>query len=632
MLDVMRKNVKSLSIFLWLVIISFIAFYGVTDRNPGETNSVAVVNGEKITFAAYKDEYLRTQEFFRNILKENAEEYLKNIDLKQMALDRLVEKILLIQTARKLGIGVTDEELVNKLRSFDVFLNERRTLDNDRIVSVLEKNRIEPKKFMDNLKQDILIEKMKKIIGDTAKISSYRVRDEYMKKNEKIEAEYVFVTNDFYKNDVNIKEADLKNYFEKSKEAYRLPKREKIKFIFIESKKNAKDISVREDELKIYYTKNIDKYKSKVKQVRARHILFALKPGIKKEDEDAVRKKAEKILNETKSGKDFVTLVKIYSNEPMAALRGGDLGYFQKGAMVPEFERAAFSLSKGEISDLVKTNFGYHIIKVEGILEPGEAVPFDYVKDEIRESIISEKAKNSGFAQANEVYQEWSRKKTDEKPEDIKGNKIISTEFENGKSLEGIGENPDIQKIVSKLKEGELAKPFFIERGEKGWVILQEEKEIPSSIPSFEEAKDRAARDFRASMSVRIVDEKIKEWAKELKENVPLKKIIDNKGLFVKDTGEITRSSNIPEIKDQEDFKGLVFSLSENKPVVFFKASDGYFLLKLVKKIPIDEKDFEKQKDELRKNLLESERTSLFTEELKNLRAQAQIETNKELM
>ena len=632
MLDVMRKNVKSLSIFLWLVIISFIAFYGVTDRNPGETNSVAVVNGEKITFAAYKDEYLRTQEFFRNILKENAEEYLKNIDLKQMALDRLVEKILLIQTARKLGIGVTDEELVNKLRSFDVFLNERRTLDNDRIVSVLEKNRIEPKKFMDNLKQDILIEKMKKIIGDTAKISSYRVRDEYMKKNEKIEAEYVFVTNDFYKNDVNIKEADLKNYFEKSKEAYRLPKREKIKFIFIESKKNAKDISVREDELKIYYTKNIDKYKSKVKQVRARHILFALKPGIKKEDEDAVRKKAEKILNETKSGKDFVTLVKIYSNEPMAALRGGDLGYFQKGAMVPEFERAAFSLSKGEISDLVKTNFGYHIIKVEGILEPGEAVPFDYVKDEIRESIISEKAKNSGFAQANEVYQEWSRKKTDEKPEDIKGNKIISAEFENGKSLEGIGENPDIQKIVSKLKEGELAKPFFIERGEKGWVILQEEKEIPSSIPSFEEAKDRAARDFRASMSVRIVDEKIKEWAKELKENVPLKKIIDNKGLFVKDTGEITRSSNIPEIKDQEDFKGLVFSLSENKPVVFFKASDGYFLLKLVKKIPIDEKDFEKQKDELRKNLLESERTSLFTEELKNLRAQAQIETNKELM
>ena len=632
MLDVMRKNVKSLSIFLWLVIISFIAFYGVTDRNPGETNSVAVVNGEKITFAAYKDEYLRTQEFFRNILKENAEEYLKNIDLKQMALDRLVEKILLIQTARKLGIGVTDEELVNKLRSFDVFLNERRTLDNDRIVSVLEKNRIEPKKFMDNLKQDILIEKMKKIIGDTAKISSYRVRDEYMKKNEKIEAEYVFVTNDFYKNDVNIKEADLKNYFEKSKEAYRLPKREKIKFIFIESKKNAKDISVREDELKIYYTKNIDKYKSKVKQVRARHILFALKPGIKKEDEDAVRKKAEKILNETKSGKDFVTLVKIYSNEPMAALRGGDLGYFQKGAMVPEFERAAFSLSKGEISDLVKTNFGYHIIKVEGILEPGEAVPFDYVKDEIRESIISEKAKNSGFAQANEVYQEWSRKKTDEKPEDIKGNKIISAEFENGKSLEGIGENPDIQKIVSKLKEGELAKPFFIERGEKGWVILQEEKEIPSSIPSFEEAKDRAARDFRASMSVRIVDEKIKEWAKELKENVPLKKIIDNKGLFVKDTGEITRSSNIPGIKDQEDFKGLVFSLSENKPVVFFKASDGYFLLKLVKKIPIDEKDFEKQKDELRKNLLESERTSLFTEELKNLRAQAQIETNKELM
>ncbi|OGL43720.1 MAG: hypothetical protein A2149_06225 [Candidatus Schekmanbacteria bacterium RBG_16_38_11] len=632
MLDAMRKNVKSLSIFLWLVIISFIAFYGVTNRNPSETNSVAVVNGERIPFSAYREEYFRTQEFFRNLLKENAEEYLKNIDLKKMTLDRLVEKTLLLQTAKKLGIGVTDEELVNRLKNFDVFLNERGVLDNDRIVSILEKNRIEPKKFIENLKQDILIEKMRKFIGDMAKVSSAQVRDEYMKRNEKIEAEYVFVPNDYYKNDVNVKEADLKNYFEKNKEAYRLPKREKIKYIFIESKNFAKDATVSEDEIKNYYKKNTDTYKAKAKQVRARHILFSLKPGTKKEQEDALKKKAENVLKEAKSGKDFVTLVKIYSDEPMAALRGGDLGYFQKGAMVPEFEKTAFSLNKGEVSDLVKTSFGYHIIKVEDILEPGDTVPLDYVKDEVRERIISEKGKKSGLAKASEVYQEWSRKKPGEKLEEIKGNKIISTEFENGKALEGIGKNPDIQKIVSKVKEGELAKPFFIERGEKGWVILQKEKEIPSSIPSFEEVKDRVARDLRTNMSAQLVDEKMKEWAKELKGNVSLKKIIDNKGIVVKETGEISRSSNMQGIRDQEDFKGLAFSLSENKPVVFFKVGDGYFLLKLVKKIPIDEKDFEKQKDELRKNLLESERNRIFTEELKNLRAQAKIETYKEIM
>jgi len=629
MLDAMRKNVKSLSIFLWLVIISFIAFYGVTTRNPRETTSVAVVNGDSIPFSSYREEYYRMQDFFRNLLKENADEYLKTIDLKKMVLDRLIEKILLIQMAKKLGVTATDGELINRLKNYDVFLNESGTLDKDRIVDILEKNRIDPKKFIENQKQEILVEKMKKIIEDSAKVSSSEVRDEYLRRNEKVVVEYVFIPNDFYKDKLDIKEADLKTYFEKNRDNYRKPKMEKIRYILIEPKKFEREVKVAEDEIKAYYNKNIDSYRAKLKEVKARHILFSLKPGAKKEEEEVVKKKAERVLKEAKSGKDFVALAQLYSDEPMATVRGGDLGFFGRGRMVPEFEKVAFSLGRGEISNLVRTNFGYHIIKVEEILEPGDPKPFDYVKDEIRKKIMSDKEKDLSLAKANEVFQEWSKQIAKANLDNIMGNKIINVEFEDGGVIEGIGRDTEFYKIVSSLKEGELAKPFLIG---KGWIILKLEKKIPSLTPPFEEVKEKVKRDLIINMSAQMVSEEIREWLKKLKEKISIRKIADDKGIGVKESGEINRDSNIPGVADQDNFKELAFSLSENRPAAFFKSKDGFYLLKLVKKIPIDERDYEKKKDEIYKNLLTEEKNRIFSKSIKNLRTQAKIETYTELL
>lgn len=628
MLDAMRKNIKSLSIFLWLVIISFIAFYGVTTRNPRETESVAVVNGDAISFSLYRQEYNKTQEFFRNILKENAEEYLKSVDLKKIVLDRLIERTLLCQLAKKMEINATDEELVNRLKRYEVFLNEKGDIDNDRIVNILEKNRIDPKNFMEEQKQEILVEKMKNLIEDSAKVSTSTVRDEYIKKYEKIMTEYMFVPNDFYKDNVNINESDLKNYFDKNKENYRKPKTRKIKYAIIDTREVDRDVKIGENEVGDYYNKNIDLYKAKNKEIKARHILFSLKPGAAKEKEEIVRKKAEKVLKEAKSGKDFTALAQLNSEEPMATISGGDLGYFSRGRMVPEFEKAAFSLQKGEISDLVKTNFGYHIIKVEDILEAGIPRPFESVKAEIRSKIINERKRNLGLEKANEVFNEWIKQKEKENLEEIKGNKVIGDDVEDEGFISGIGRNPDVSKILVTLKEGEISKPFLTG---KGWVVLKLEKIIPSSIPLFDETKDKVRRDIVAEKSSQILAERMKEWSKNLKEKVAFKQIIDKK-IVVKESGEINRDSNIAGISEQDNFKNSAFSLSEKNSVAYFKAKDGYFLINLIKKIPIDEKDFEKKKNELYKSLLIEEKNRVFTESIKNLKAQAKIETYKEFL
>ena len=628
MLDTFRKNIKSLSIFLWLVIISFIAFYGVYTRNPRETESVAVVNGDAISFSLYKQEYYKTQEFFRNILKENAEEYLKSIDLKKIVLDRLIERTLLCQLAKKMEITATDEELVDRLKRYEMFLNEKGDIDNDRIVNILEKNRIDPKNFMEEQKQEILVEKMKKLVEDSAKVSSSIVRDEYIKKYEKIMVEYVFVLNDFYKDNVNINESDLKSYFDKNKENYRKPKTRKIKYTIIDTRGVDKNIKVEENEVRDYYNKNIDLYRAKDKEVKARHILFSLKPGATKEEEEIVKKKAEKVLKEAKSGKDFTALAQLNSEEPMATINGGNLGYFSRGKMVPEFEKAAFSLQKGEISNLVKTNFGYHIVKVEDIIEAGIPIPFESVKGEIRAKITNEKKRNLGLEKANEVYNEWMKQKEKENLEEIKGNKVISDNIEDENFIEKIERSPEIIKILALLKEGEISKPFLTD---KGWIVLKVEKIMPASIPLFDEVKEKVRKDMIALKGSLILAEKMKEWSKNLKENINFKKIIDKK-IVIKESGEIGRSSNIAGISEQDNFKNSAFSLSEKNPVAYFKAKDGYFLINLIKKIPIDENDFEKKKNELYKSLLTEEKNRVFTESIKNLKAQANIETYKEFL
>ncbi|OGL39569.1 MAG: hypothetical protein A3C43_10775 [Candidatus Schekmanbacteria bacterium RIFCSPHIGHO2_02_FULL_38_11] len=628
MLDVMRKNIKSLSIFLWLVIFSFIAFYGVNTRNPSETESVAVVNGDAISFSLYRQEYYKTQEFFRNILKENADEYLKTVDLKKIVLDRLIERTLLSQLAKKMEITATDEELVDRLKKYDVFLNERGDIDNDRIVNVLEKNRIDPKNFMEEQKQEILVEKMKKLIEDSAKVSTSTVRDEYIKKYEKIMVEYAFTPNDFYNDNVNVNESDTKSYFDKNKENYRKPKIRKVKYTIIDTNGFDKDLKIGENEVRDYYNKNIDLYRAKNKEVRARHILFSLKPDAPKEEEEIVRKKAEKVLKEARNGKDFTALAQLNSDEPMATVSGGELGYFSKGRMVPEFEKAAFSLKKGEISDLVKTNFGYHIIKVEDILEAGTPRPFEYVKAEIRSKIINERKRSLGLEKANEVYNEWVKQKEKENLEEIRGNRIISDEIEEGSFIKEMGRNTDVNRTLAELREGEFSKPFLTGNG---WVVLKLEKIIPSSLSSFEEVKEKVRKDVGSEKSSQMLAERAKEWSKSLNNKLAFKQIVDKK-ITVKESGEINRDSNLAGISEQENFKGFAFSLSEKNPATYFKAKDGYFLINLIKRIQIDEKDFEKKKNEFYKSLLAEEKNRVFTESIKNLKAQAEIKTYKEFL
>src|SRR3989338_5632275 len=626
MLDVMRKNIKSLSIFLWLVIFSFIAFYGVNTRNPSETESVAVVNGDAISFSLYRQEYYKTQEFFRNILKENADEYLKTVDLKKIVLDRLIERTLLSQLAKKMEITATDEELVDRLKKYDVFLNERGDIDNDRIVNVLEKNRIDPKNFMEEQKQEILVEKMKKLIEDSAKVSTSTVRDEYIKKYEKIMVEYAFTPNDFYNDNVNVNESDTKSYFDKNKENYRKPKIRKVKYTIIDTNGFDKDLKIGENEVRDYYNKNIDLYRAKNKEVRARHILFSLKPDAPKEEEEIVRKKAEKVLKEARNGKDFTALAQLNSDEPMATVSGGELGYFSKGRMVPEFEKAAFSLKKGEISDLVKTNFGYHIIKVEDILEAGTPRPFEYVKAEIRSKIINERKRSLGLEKANEVYNEWVKQKEKENLEEIRGNRIISDEIEEGSFIKEMGRNTDVNRTLAELREGEFSKPFLTGNV---WVVLKLEKIIPSSLSSFEEVKEKVRKDVGSEKSSQMLAERAKEWSKSLNNKLAFNQIVDKK-ITVKESGEINRDSNLAGISEQENFKGFAFSLSEKNPATYFKAKDGYFLINLIKRIQIDEKDFEKKKNEFYKSLLAEEKNRVFTESIKNLKAQAEIKTYKE--
>ena len=210
------------------------------------------------------------------------------------------------------------------------------------------------------------------------------MRDAYTYANQQVDLNFVRFNPEDYPEPKDLDPAAIKTFFEEHREDYRIPDKIKLSYVKIDPKNFRELVKVNDDEIEAYYEYNIGAFTSP-KQVKARHILFLVEKGASEERERQVRDKAKAVLALARQGKDFGELAKTYSEGPTKN-KGGDLGYFSEGSMVKSFEGAAFKLKAGEISDLVRTPFGYHIIKVEDVKEAGTK-PLEEVREEILDKV-----------------------------------------------------------------------------------------------------------------------------------------------------------------------------------------------------------------------------------------------------
>src|SRR6516225_8070171 len=402
MLDFMRRQSKNLK-WVWVLLIFIFSVTLVTLYIPigdlssvATTNDVAAIGGERVSAKEFQTAY---RNYIDRMRSQLSPEMLKAFRFDRQILDSLITRHVVMEEARRLGLSVSPAEVEQKVLENPAFRDGGNFIGMPRYEAILQQNNLTVEEFESSVRDDILMEKLRTLVGAGVSLTDKEVEEEYHKRNEKAKLSYFVIDPSKLEAKANVSEQEQKDYYEKNKTKYTVPEKRQAKYIYVESVKQRPFVTATDDELRQYYSQHSTEYNLPAR-ISAQHILFKTQ-GKTPEEIEAIKTKARMVLERAKKGEDFGALAKQYSEDSTAST-GGDLGDFKRGQMVPEFDKVAFSLGVGAISDLVPSQFGIHIIKVNAKQESRER-PFEEMKEAIRPIVETRKAEQKANDQAQQI-------------------------------------------------------------------------------------------------------------------------------------------------------------------------------------------------------------------------------------
>lgn len=389
MLDIMRKNAQSwlVKIVFALIVIVFV-FWGVGSFRADRHNIVAKVNGNPILLKDFARAYERQVEAIRRSNPEVTAEDLAKAQFKKKLFDQMVNAQLLSEAAEKWGIGLSPAELRLAVASIPAFQNEAKQFDPERYKALLQQNGLTPAQFESDLSHNILMERMQNYVQIPGRVGEEDAKLFFDFAQQQVTMDYLSFPISAYESAVNLTDAQIDTAYKERAAQFSIPARIKLSFVHFTPAALAAIQNVSPTEIEDFYAKHKTNFTSS-ESVKARHILIKLDKDAPKAEADKALKKIQSIKAELAKGQKFETLAAKYSEDQAA--KGGDLGWFGRGKMVEAFEKTAFAMNKGEISQPVRSPFGYHLIKVEDKRTEG-LQPLAAVKEEIQQRIAEEKA------------------------------------------------------------------------------------------------------------------------------------------------------------------------------------------------------------------------------------------------
>ena len=390
LMDKLREGAQGriAKIIFWLIILSFaLAGVGSYLNSPVDT-SPAEVNGEPITAQALDTAYRNERSRLESQFGENFSQLASNPEyIKQMrkgVLDKLIDQLLLDQQAHETHIRVGDEQVKAAIRAMPEFQSEGK-FDNERYLNLLNRAGYTPQSFSESIRQDLVRQNwVGGLIGSEFALPGEIKTIDLLLQQTRDATLYTLPVDHFLKT-MTVTDAELSAYYQAHQKQFMSPDQVKISYVLLDAKDLQATVAITEQDVRDYYDQHLDQYRTAERRQVA-HILIADK------DAAAAQKHAETLLTELKAGADFAKLASANSTDTLSARKGGVLDWFEKGVMDPEFDKAAFALAKtGELSPVVKSQFGYHIIKLLGI-QPEAVKPFEQVKQDVEGKLREEKA------------------------------------------------------------------------------------------------------------------------------------------------------------------------------------------------------------------------------------------------
>lgn len=562
MLNFMRRQSTRLR-WVWVLLIFIFSVTLITLYIPiGDLGSVSLssdvasVGGEKISAKEFQTSY-RT--YIDRMRSQLSPEMLKAFRFDRQILDSLVSRKVMMEEAKRLGLSVTAAEIEQKILDNPIFREGGNFIGLTRYQQILQQNNMTVDDFESAVRDDLMMEKLRSFIGAGVAISDKEVEEEYRKRNEKVKLDYLVVDPSKLESKVTVSDQDQKDYYEKNQAKYTVPEKRQARYIYLETLKQRALVTVSEDEMRQYYSEHQSEY-NLPDRVTAQHILFKTTEK-KPEEVEVIRKKALDVLARVKKGEDFAALAKQFSEDGSAAT-GGDLGSFTRGTMVPEFDASAFSLGVGAISDLVTTQFGFHIIKVND-RQVAKSRPFEDLKGAIMPIVSTRKAEARANEEAQKIAVDLMTNKDLKAVADKHGAEVRDTPaVEVGGAIPELGSAAALTQKMFAMNKGDIGTSIQVERG----YLVPQLTEIFASHPAtFEEAKTQVLPEVKAEKARLMATEQGTQVQALIKAGKDLAAVAKAVGAEVKISDPVARGGFIAEFGSLTDIEKEIFSLAVGK-------------------------------------------------------------------
>jgi peptidyl-prolyl cis-trans isomerase D len=605
---------------------------------PGK-GVVAKVDGEDIT----ADEVRETA---RGMLQQQGAQLGANAAIllpffAQRAADQLVDRQALVSEAQHLGLKATPDEIKDELqhgRYAEIFFPGGTFIGQAEYQGLLQQHNLTPTTFEDSVGKEILISKLQALITGSASVSDAAIRQEFDKQNTKVKFEYAVLKEDDIKKGLHPATEELKAFYDSHQKNYAnsIPEKRKVKYAMIDVSKIAGGVQITRDELQSYYNQHRDEYRVP-EQAKVSHILIKTPlPGPDgKVDEKGVaeaQKRAEDLLKQLKAGAKFEDLAKKYSEDPGSAKVGGSLGWVGKGRTVPEFEKAAFSQPIGQIGDLVKSSYGFHIIRVDA-RQDAHMKTLDEVKDTIEPVLKQQKAQQIAQQQADDLLQQAKKQGLDSAAA-AKGVPVVTSDFFSRKDMvPGLGPSPQFMDAVFTASEKSGPELAPTSQGSAVFDLLAIK---PQSTPTFDEIRTRVEEEFKNERASVLLSQKTQDLSDRAKADHDLKRAAKELGAAMKTSEFIAPDGQVPDIGSMTGQAAVAFSMKPGDISGPINSGANGVVIAMQEVQAPSEADFTAKRDQIRDTLLQSKEQELFGLFVTNLRDQMQksgkIKINQEEM
>ncbi len=620
MIGVMRKYRKTLQVGLLVVIAAFVVTSVVVfgaGTGGVQRDTLAVVDGEAISMDRYERRYRAYYDYYAQMFKERfTPELAQQLQLPQQVIGDLVQEALVFQRAKQEGLAVTDEELNAQVHAVPAF-QENGHFSMRRYEAFLKGRGMSKASFEEDARRQLTRQKMEILIKSGIKVSDAELEQAFAHRREGARAAWALVDQAPLAAAITPTDDELTKYVADHPAEFRLPERRRIQYVAFDPKDSPPTVTP--EEIDKYYEEHAREFETP-QQARASHILVRVPETGGSEAEDKAKAAVADVIRRAKAGEDFAKLARELSQDRASAANGGDLGYVSKGEMVPQFEEALFKLKKGELSpEPVRTPFGYHAITVTDVKEGGRK-PKEAVAADIRTRLAVEASQHAAKAKAEEARAALASAKDFMAEAKSRRLNPLETTISRAERPTPGAPADSMQEVGFALAPGGISAPV---QTAAGWVVMKNVESLPAATPPLAEIRDRVVAAVRRQKADGQALERAREIAKDARAGDFLA-AAKKAGASTGETPVFTRQTPAERLPGDAMVAALRTPLNGVTDPV--RSPQGYYVLKVLERVPADMSGFAGDRDKLSREVLTQKQNRAWESWIGDARSKAKIE------